>query len=98
MVLELFGLKQHYWVCTLHPYLSLNIRNADHAITSCDDRVATKDGRMGSVAVENPLDVLPPHKKPTTSNLIPNLDSLEGIGSDDNDEYSALKKLQRHLE
>lgn len=48
--------------------------------------------------MESPLNVIPPHKKPTPSNSIPNIDSLEGIGSDDSDEYSMLKKLQRHLE
>ena len=48
--------------------------------------------------MENPMNVLPPHKKPTPSNSIPNIDSLEGIGNDDSDEYSMLKKLQRHLE
>jgi hypothetical protein len=29
---------------------------------------------------------------------IPNIDSLEGLGTDGSDEYSTLKKLQRHLE
>ena len=51
---------------------------------------------MGDVAVENPLNVLPPHKRQTQSN-IPSID-IEGIGNDDSDEYSTLKKLQRHLE
>lgn len=53
---------------------------------------------MGDVAVENPINTPLPHKKPTPSNSIPNIDSLEGIGNDDSDEYSMLKKLQRHLE
>lgn len=52
---------------------------------------------MGDVAVENPVNTVPPHKKaPVTS--IPNIDSLEGIGTEDGDDYSTLKKLQRHLE
>lgn len=29
---------------------------------------------------------------------IPNIDSLEGFGTDANDEYSTFKKLQRQLE
>ncbi|MCJ1264337.1 26S proteasome regulatory subunit 6B [Lobaria immixta] len=53
---------------------------------------------MGDVAVENPINTPLPHKKPTPSNSIPNIDSLEGIGNDDSDEYSMLKELQRHLE
>lgn len=51
---------------------------------------------MADAAVENPLNVLPPHKKQIPSN-IPNID-IEGVGNDDSDEYSTLKKLQRHLE
>ena len=46
--------------------------------------------------MENPLNVIPPHKRQTPSN-IPSID-IEGIGNDDSDEYSTLKKLQRHLE
>ena len=57
-----------------------------------------KQPAMGSVAVENPASVVAPHKKQAPSNSIPNIDSLEGIGNDDSDEYSTLKKLQRHLE
>lgn len=53
---------------------------------------------MGDIAVENPANVAAPHKKQAPPNSIPNIDSLEGIGSDDSDEYSTLKKLQRHLE
>ncbi len=53
---------------------------------------------MGDVAVENPVNLVPPHKRQPPSNAIPNIDSLEGINSDDSDEYSTLKKLQRHLE
>ena len=51
---------------------------------------------MADTAVENPLNTLAPHKKPMTSN-IPNID-IEGVGNDDCDEYSTLKKLQGHLE
>ena len=53
---------------------------------------------MADVAIENPATLVPPHKKPAPS-AIPNLDSLEDLGEDtSNDEYSTLKKLQRHLE
>lgn len=53
---------------------------------------------MVSVAIENPANIVAPHKKQLPSNSIPNIDSLEGIGNDGSDEYSTLKKLQRHLE
>lgn len=53
---------------------------------------------MADVAVENPANTTAPHKKQPPLNSIPNLDSLEGIGNDGSDEYSTLKKLQRHLE
>ena len=52
---------------------------------------------MADVAVENPANIVAPHMK-VPAPVIPNIDSLEGIGNDDNDEYSTLKKLQRHLE
>jgi 26S proteasome regulatory subunit T3 len=52
---------------------------------------------MGEVEVQNPLNQVPPHKKPLPSS-IPAIDFLEQIGTDENDEYSTLKKLQRHLE
>ena len=51
---------------------------------------------MAEVAAEHPLNIVPPHKKHIASN-IPNID-IEGIGNEDSDEYSTLKKLQRHLE
>ena len=51
---------------------------------------------MAGVAVENPMNATPPHKRYLPSN-IPSID-IEGIGNDDSDEYSNLKKLQRHLE
>jgi 26S proteasome regulatory subunit T3 len=53
---------------------------------------------MGDVAVESPASSLTPlHKSGALDNLA-NLDSLEGTGADGNDEYAALKRLQRHLE
>jgi 26S proteasome regulatory subunit T3 len=52
---------------------------------------------MGDVIVENLANTAIPHKR-MQSTSIPNIDSLEGINSDSNDEYSTLKKLQRHLE
>jgi 26S proteasome regulatory subunit T3 len=52
---------------------------------------------MAEVAVENPANQVPPHKKQLPSS-IPNIDTLEGLGTDGSDEYSTLKKLQRYLE
>jgi 26S proteasome regulatory subunit T3 len=52
---------------------------------------------MAEVAVENLASQVPPHKKQLPSS-IPNIDTLEGLGTDGSDEYSTLKKLQRHLE
>ena len=51
---------------------------------------------MGDVVIESPVNIIPPHKKQLPSN-VPNID-IEGIGNDESDEYSTLKKLQRHLE
>ena len=53
---------------------------------------------MGDVLVENPAHTVPPHKKLPTSDSIPDIDSLEGIGANGEDEYSTFKRLQRHLE
>lgn len=53
---------------------------------------------MGDVAVESPVNMVLPHKRQPPANSIPAIDSLEGLGSDEIDEYSTLKKLQRHLE
>jgi hypothetical protein len=52
---------------------------------------------MGDVVVENPANQVLPHRKQLPSS-IPNIDTLEGLGTDGSDEYSTLKKLQRHLE
>lgn len=52
---------------------------------------------MADVAVENPATQVLPHRKQLPSS-IPNIDSLEGLATDGSDEYSTLKKLQRHLE
>jgi 26S proteasome regulatory subunit T3 len=53
---------------------------------------------MGDVAVENPANALSSYTKAAPVDTIPNIDSLEGTGVDDGDEYATLKKLQRHLE
>jgi 26S proteasome regulatory subunit T3 len=53
---------------------------------------------MADVLVENPINTIPPHKKLLVSDSIPDIDSLEGSGSNSEDEYSTLKRLQRHLE
>ena len=53
---------------------------------------------MADVLIENPLNTVPPHKKLPPSDSIPDIDSLEGAGSNGEDEYSTLKRLQRHLE
>jgi hypothetical protein len=52
---------------------------------------------MGDIVVESPVNQALPHRKQMPSS-IPNIDSLEGLGTDGSDEYSTLKKLQRHLE
>jgi 26S proteasome regulatory subunit T3 len=52
---------------------------------------------MGDILVENPANQALPQRKQMPSS-IPNIDSLEGLGTDGSDEYSTLKKLQRHLE
>jgi 26S proteasome regulatory subunit T3 len=49
---------------------------------------------MADVAVETPPAV---HKKAMAAS-IPTIDSLDGISGESSDEYSELKKLQRHLE
>jgi 26S proteasome regulatory subunit T3 len=51
---------------------------------------------MADVAVENPANQIPPHKKPLSSS-IPNFDTLEGVTSE-SDDYQTYKKLQRQLE
>jgi len=53
---------------------------------------------MGDVLVDSPIQAIPPQKKPAVSDAIPDIDPLEGVGSDNGDEYSTLKRLQRHLE
>lgn len=53
---------------------------------------------MADAAVENPLNVVPPHKKTLPSDSMPEIDSFEGVGVNGEDEYSTLKRLQRHLE
>jgi 26S proteasome regulatory subunit T3 len=53
---------------------------------------------MGDVLIENPANSLLLHKKQPPSDSIPNIESLEGSGSDGGDEYSTLKRYQRHLE
>lgn len=53
---------------------------------------------MGDVVVENPAAVVPPYRKTTPVDAIPNIDPLEGAGNDDGDDYATLKRLQRHLE
>jgi len=52
---------------------------------------------MADVAIENPLNTIPPHKKLLLSS-IPNVESLEGFATEGNDDYSTFKKLQRQLE
>jgi len=52
---------------------------------------------MADVLVDNAANQVLPHRKQIPSS-IPNIDSLEGLGTDGSDEYSTLKKLQRHLE
>lgn len=51
---------------------------------------------MAEVAFEHPLNTVPPHKRSGALH-IPNID-IEGVSNDDSDEYSTMKRLQRHLE
>ena len=53
---------------------------------------------MGDVIVENPALTVPPHKKTPHADSMPEIDSFEGAGANGEDEYSTLKRLQRHLE
>jgi 26S proteasome regulatory subunit T3 len=53
---------------------------------------------MADAAVENPANILPPHKKAFPVDSMPEIDSFEGVGANGEDEYSTLKRLQRHLE
>jgi 26S proteasome regulatory subunit T3 len=53
---------------------------------------------MADVAVENPASTVAPHKRPGLTDSVPDIDSLEGPGNDNGDEYATLKRLQRHLE
>ena len=51
---------------------------------------------MADVMVESSVNqVLPHNRKQQLASSIPNIDSLEADGSD---EYSTMKRLQRHLE
>lgn len=52
---------------------------------------------MADIAVQSPATMVLPHRKQLPSS-IPNIESLEGLSTDKDDEYSTLKKLQRHLE
>lgn len=52
---------------------------------------------MGDIAVENPANHVPPHKKAAPS-AIPTVDNFEGLPIDGGDDYTTLKKLQRQLE
>lgn len=52
---------------------------------------------MGDIAVENPSNHVPPHKKAAPS-TIPNIDHFEGVSTEGGDDYANLKKLQRQLE
>jgi 26S proteasome regulatory subunit T3 len=52
---------------------------------------------MADVLVENPVNILAPHKRPLPS-AIPNVDSLEGFPTEGADDYQTYKKLQAQLE
>lgn len=60
--------------------------------------ILLKISTMGDVAVENPANNVTPLPKPAALDALASLDSLEGTGTDGNDEYANLKRLQRHLE
>jgi len=60
---------------------------------------SSHNAAMADVLLENPLNSVPPHKgTPLPADSIPNIDSLEGSSKDGGDEYSTLKRYQRHLE
>ncbi len=52
---------------------------------------------MADVMVDTPPSQAPGNRRPLPS-TIPNFEALEGMGSDNGDEYSTMKKLQRELE
>jgi len=51
---------------------------------------------MADAIVENPINIVPPHKKALTTS-IPNVD-IEGFPIDESDDYQTYKKLQAQLE
>ena len=71
--------------------------SAHHNPPSFARSISHKSFKMGDVMVESSANQVATHRKQMPSS-IPNIDSLEGLGTDGSDEYSTLKKLQRHLE
>lgn len=53
---------------------------------------------MGDVVVASSAALAPPYKRTTPAHATPNIDPLEGVGNDYGDDYTTLKRLQRHLE
>lgn len=53
---------------------------------------------MGDVAVENPANTVPPHKKQGPTSILPSGDATDMLNAEGGDEYSTYKKLQRELE
>lgn len=53
---------------------------------------------MGDVAVENPANAVPPHKKQAPTSILPSGDPSDMLNTEGGDEYSTYKKLQRELE
>lgn len=78
-------------------FVQINNRDKYHIKSSSYRTIYQQAFKMGDVMVENPVNQVLPHRKQMPSS-IPNIDSLEGLGTDGSDEYSTLKKLQRHLE
>lgn len=52
---------------------------------------------MGDVVIENPTNIIAPHKSQHASSTIPGLDSPD-ILPNAGDEYSTYKRLQQELE
>lgn len=69
----------------------------DSSIIHLAEPTSTSYAKMGDVAVENPSNNVPPHKKAAPS-TIPHIDTFEGVATDGGDDYATLKKLQRGLE
>jgi hypothetical protein len=79
-------------------FLDRDPTSSTNTVSCCLFSRTTPILKMGDVLVENLVNSVLPHKKQPLADSIPNIDSLEGSGNDGGDEYSTLKRYQRHLE